>query len=186
MANSAVPDRPVIDVAKSTVSPHLTRLLVRAGMAAGLDRSRLAGLPGSPSWTTRGSRIPTGTILRVWEMLSRLPWGARGGDRVMELWQPGALGVWDYIFPVSGTLEEGFRAAARHFTAIADPSDELCVTRELGGRPAARAAARRTPGPRVRRVRAFGRAVQHRTRHRRRPPVGHLRRSRHRRPAAAG
>ncbi|MER6817120.1 helix-turn-helix domain-containing protein [Spirillospora sp. NPDC000708] len=133
MANSAVPDRPVIDVAKGTVSPHLTRLLVRAGMAAGLDRSRLAGLPGLAVLDDEGIRIPTGTILRIWEMLSRLPWGARGGDRVMELWQPGALGVWDYLFPVSGTLEEGARAAARHFTAIADPPDELRVTRDGGG-----------------------------------------------------
>ncbi|MEU6785130.1 AraC family transcriptional regulator ligand-binding domain-containing protein [Nonomuraea angiospora] len=121
------------DTAKGTVSPHLTRLLVRAGIAAGLDRSRLAGVPGLAVLDEDGIRIPTTTILRVWELISGPAWETGGSDRVMELWRPGGLGVWDYLFAVSGTLGDAFQVASRRLTAIADPADRLAVTRDDDG-----------------------------------------------------
>ncbi|MEV6032987.1 AraC family transcriptional regulator ligand-binding domain-containing protein [Nonomuraea sp. NPDC052116] len=121
------------DTAKGTVSPHLTRLLVRAGIAAGLDRSRLAGVPGLTVLDEDGIRIPTATILRVWELISGSAWQTGGSNRVMELWRPGGLGVWDYLFAVSGTLGDAFQVASRRLTAIADPADRLAVTRDDDG-----------------------------------------------------
>ncbi|MET7330326.1 helix-turn-helix domain-containing protein [Nonomuraea sp. NPDC005650] len=121
------------DGAVGTVSPHLTRLLLRAGIEAGLDGSRLAGVPGLTVLDEDGIRIPTATILRVWELVSGPAWEAGGSDRVMGLWRPGGLGVWDYLFAVSGTLDDAFQVASRRLTAIADPSDRLAVTREDDG-----------------------------------------------------
>ncbi|MEV0405211.1 helix-turn-helix domain-containing protein [Actinoallomurus sp. NPDC050550] len=121
------------DAVKGTVSPHLTRLLIRAGIAAGLDRSQVARVPGLAVLEEDGIRIPTETCLRIWELGSRTAWDAGGSRRVMELWRPGALGVWDYLFSVSSTLGDGLRAASRHLTAIADPADQLPVVRHHGG-----------------------------------------------------
>ncbi|MEV1242660.1 helix-turn-helix domain-containing protein [Nonomuraea sp. NPDC049750] len=118
---------------KGTVSPHLARLLVRAGIATGLDRSRLVGVPGLAVLDEDGIRIPTATILRIWELVSGPVWEAGGSDKVMELWRPGALGVWDYLFSVSSSLGDAFRLAGRRFTAIADPADRLTVTHHEGG-----------------------------------------------------
>lgn len=133
MVNNTMRDGVVVDTAKGTVSPHLTRLLLRAGIAAGLDRSRLAGVPGLAVLDENGIRIPTATCLRVWELISSPAWEAGGSKRVMELWRPGALGVWDYLFSVSGTLDDALRVSSRHFMAIADPADRLLVTRDDGG-----------------------------------------------------
>ncbi|MGN9845671.1 AraC family transcriptional regulator ligand-binding domain-containing protein [Nonomuraea sp. H19] len=117
------------DTVKGTVSPHLTRLLVHAG----LDRSRLVGVPGLAVLDEDGIRIPTATCLRVWELVSGPAWQAGGSKRVMELWRPGALGVWDYLFSVSGTLGDALDVSSRHFTAIADPADRLLVMRDDDG-----------------------------------------------------
>ncbi|NUW35973.1 helix-turn-helix domain-containing protein [Nonomuraea sp. SMC257] len=118
----------------STVSPHLTRLLVRVGLATGLDPARLAGVPGLAVLDDDGIRIPTATILRIWELVSGPEWEAASGtSRVMELWRPGGLGAWDYLFAVSGTLEDAFRVAGGLFAAIADPADRLVVTRDDDG-----------------------------------------------------
>ncbi|MFC9970853.1 hypothetical protein ACFVH6_08115 [Spirillospora sp. NPDC127200] len=38
-------------------------------------------------------RIPTATLLRVWETISGAMAEAGGGARAMELWRPGRLGV---------------------------------------------------------------------------------------------
>jgi len=118
---------------KGTVSPHLTRLLVRAGVAHGLDRSRLAGVPGLTVLEEEGIRIPTGTILRVWDRVAGEAWEAGGSESVMRLWRPGAFGVWDYLFSVSATVGDALRAAGRNFTAIADPSDRLTPDRDADG-----------------------------------------------------
>lgn len=126
-------DGAVADAAKGTIPPHLTRLLVRAGIAAGLDRAPLARLPGLAVLDDDGVRIPTATILRVWELISGLAWEAGGTHRVMQLWQPGALGVCDYLFSVSSTLGDALRAARRNFTALADPVDRLVLTHDEDG-----------------------------------------------------
>ncbi|MBT2225614.1 AraC family transcriptional regulator [Nonomuraea sp. NEAU-A123] len=133
MVNNTMRDGVVADTAKGTVSPHLTRLLLRAGIAAGLDRSSLVGVPGLSVLDENGIRIPTATILRVWELISSPMWGTGSSKRVMELWRPGALGVWDYLFSVSSTLGDALRASSRHFTAIADPADQLLVTHDDDG-----------------------------------------------------
>ncbi|MBP2707780.1 helix-turn-helix domain-containing protein [Microbispora sp. RL4-1S] len=134
MVNNAMQDGGAVsDTVNGTVSPHLTRLLVRAGIATGLDRSCLVGVPGLAVLHEDGIRIPTATILRVWELVAGPVWKAGGSDRIMELWQPGTLGVWDYLFSASSTLDDAFRVAGRRFTAIADPADRLLVTRHDGG-----------------------------------------------------
>ncbi|WP_171074463.1 AraC family transcriptional regulator [Nonomuraea basaltis] len=133
MVNNAVRDGAVGDTAKGTVSPHLTRLLVRASIATGLDRSRLAGMPGLAVLDEEGIRIPTATVLRLWELISSLAWEVDGSQGVMQLWRPGGLGVWDYLFSVSGTLGDALHASSRRFTAIADPADRLLVTRDGDG-----------------------------------------------------
>jgi AraC-like DNA-binding protein len=133
MVSNAMQDGMEVDGAKGTVSPHLTRLLVRAGLAAGLDRSRLAGVPGLAVLNQNGIRIPTATCLRVWELVAGVAWEAGGSERVMELWRPGALGVWDYLFRVSGTLGDALDAAGRHLTAIADPADRFLTIRDDDG-----------------------------------------------------
>lgn len=113
---------------QGTVPPQVTRLLIQAGVAAGLDRSQLATVPGLSVLDQGGIRIPTATLLRVWELLAG-PAAQPGGGTVMEWWRPGALGVWDYLFFTSATLEEAFHTAGIHFSAIADPADELRVVR---------------------------------------------------------
>ncbi len=123
----------MIGAAHDTVSPHLTRLLVRAGATAGVERARLAGIPGLHVLHEDGIRIPTGTILKVWELLSGRLTAAGSIAQVMKLWQPGALGVWEYLLPVSRTLDEAFRTAGTHFNAIADPADRLQVVRSQEG-----------------------------------------------------
>ncbi|GGS57732.1 transcriptional regulator [Planobispora rosea] len=133
MVSSVMWDGTEADTVKGTVSPHLTRLLVRAGLAAGLDRSRLAGVPDLGVLNQNGIRIPTATIMRVWELVSGPAWEAGGSKRVMELWRPGALGVWDYLFCVSGTLGHALDAASRHLTAIADPADRFLTVRDGDG-----------------------------------------------------
>ncbi|MEW9556410.1 helix-turn-helix domain-containing protein [Nonomuraea sp. NPDC050783] len=133
MMNKAMLDGAVADNVKDTVSPHLTRLLIRAGLAAGLDQRRLAGVPGLAVLDEDGIRIPTVTCLRIWEVMSGATWQAGGSKRVMELWQPGALGVWDYLFSFSGDLGDALAACSRHFTAIADPADKLVLTAREDG-----------------------------------------------------
>ncbi|MFI6793749.1 helix-turn-helix domain-containing protein [Nonomuraea sp. NPDC050383] len=128
MTSNVMRDGAVAGNVKNTVSPHLTRLLIRAGLAAGLDQRRLAGIPGLTVLDEPGIRIPTATCLRIWEVISGTTWQAGGSKRVMELWRPGALGVWDYLFSVSGTLGDALAACSRHFTAIADPADRLLLT----------------------------------------------------------
>lgn len=51
----------------------------------------------------------------------------------MELWRPGSLGVWDYLFATADTLGDALRASARHFDAIADPIDKVTVVRDDEG-----------------------------------------------------
>ncbi|MFD0473620.1 AraC family transcriptional regulator ligand-binding domain-containing protein [Nonomuraea thailandensis] len=116
-----------------TVSPHLTRLLLRAGSAMGLDRSRLEGVAGLAVLGEDSVRIPTATILRVWELVSSPAWEAAGTSRVMRLWRPGALGVWDYLFSAAGTVGDALHAASRNFAAIADPADRLVLGRDDDG-----------------------------------------------------
>lgn len=116
--------------APGTIAPNLTRFLVQAGVAAGLERSRLVGLPGVGALNQDGVRIPTAAVLKAWELLPRGLWDAGGINQIMKLWQPGALGVWDYLFPVADTLDAAFRAAARHFQTLVDPADRLAVTRD--------------------------------------------------------
>jgi AraC-like DNA-binding protein len=128
MTNNAMPDGAVADNLKDTVSPHLTRLLVGAGLAAGLDRLRLAGVRGLAVLDEDGIRIPTATLLRTWELVAGTPSAAGVGRQAIDLWRPGALGVWDYLFSVSGTLGDALDACSRHFTAIADPADKLLLT----------------------------------------------------------
>ena len=120
---------PVGGAAQGTVAPNLTRLLVRVSMAGGLDRKQLAGIPGMAVLNEDGIRIPTGTIMKVWELLPGHVWDESGIGEIMRLWRPGALGVWDYLWPASATLGEALYAAGRHFEAIADPADVFEVTR---------------------------------------------------------
>jgi hypothetical protein len=54
---------------KQTVPPYLTRLAITAGVAAGLDRSRLVGIPGLAALAEDGIRIPTTSAIRVWDLI---------------------------------------------------------------------------------------------------------------------
>ncbi|TMR01192.1 AraC family transcriptional regulator [Actinomadura soli] len=58
---------------------------------------------------------------------------AGGGVRAMELWRPGRLGVWDYLFTAADTLHDALHACGRHFATIADPADTLGVIRDGEG-----------------------------------------------------
>jgi AraC-like DNA-binding protein len=119
--------------ARGTVSPHLTRLLLRAGAEMGLGRPRPADVPSFAVLDEDRIRVPTATILRVWELVSGPAWENEGSKRVMGLWRPGALGVWDYLFATAGTLGDALHAAGRNFTAIADPADRLVIARDGDG-----------------------------------------------------
>lgn len=118
---------------QGTIAPNLIRMLVQAGVKGGLERSRLAGVPGIAVLNEDGIRIPTGTAVKVWDLIPGRLRDAGEIDQIMKLWRPGALGVWDYFFPVSNTLDAAFRMAGRHFAALADPADELCTTRGADG-----------------------------------------------------
>ncbi|MBE1533178.1 helix-turn-helix domain-containing protein [Actinomadura algeriensis] len=115
------------------VSPHLTRMLLEAGRRSGVDGSRLTGIPGLTVVGEEHVRIPTTTLLHVWETISGAMAEAGGGARAMELWRPGRLGVWDYLFPAADTLHDALHASGRHFATIADPADTLRVTRDGEG-----------------------------------------------------
>ncbi|MCG5212747.1 helix-turn-helix domain-containing protein [Streptosporangium soli] len=116
-----------------TVSPHLTRMLVRAAVTAGLDRSQLAIVPGMAVLGEDPDRIPTATMLRIWEVISAPLREVGGSGQVMQLWRPGTLGVWDYLFHPAETLAGALRDSARHFSVIADPADEVVVVRDDDG-----------------------------------------------------
>lgn len=118
---------------RGTIAPNLVRLLVRAGVKGGLERSRLARIPGLTVLDENGIRLPTGTAVEVWELIPGRVQDAGEIDQITKLWRPGALGVWDYFFPVADTLDAAFRMAGRHFTALADPADQLCITRREAG-----------------------------------------------------
>lgn len=120
-------------VARGTVTPHLTRLLVRAAMAGGVERTRLAAVPGMAVLDNEGIRIPTSTVMRVWELLPGRLRDDGGIGEVMKPWRPGALGVWDYLFPAAATLGEALRVAGHHMAVIADPADTLEVCRDGHG-----------------------------------------------------
>ncbi|MFI0404932.1 helix-turn-helix domain-containing protein [Actinomadura sp. 3N508] len=115
------------------VSPHLTRMLLEAGRRSGVHRSQLGRVPGLTVVDEEHVRIPTATLLRVWEAISGPMAEAGGGARVMELWRPGRLGVWDYLFTAADTLHDALHACGRHFATIADPADSLGVTRDGDG-----------------------------------------------------
>ncbi|MGI5488605.1 helix-turn-helix domain-containing protein [Microtetraspora malaysiensis] len=119
--------------ARGTISPHLTRLLLRAGTALGVDRSRLCGVPGIAVLDEDRIRIPTATILRVWELVSGPAWDAEGSQAVMRLWRPGTFGVWDYLFAAASTLGDALQAASRNFTAITDLADRLVLAHDEHG-----------------------------------------------------
>ncbi|GAA2593451.1 AraC family transcriptional regulator ligand-binding domain-containing protein [Actinomadura fulvescens] len=118
---------------RHTVSPHLTRLLIDAGTAAGLDRGQVMRLPGFDTLSVDPVRIPTATIMRTWEAVGGALMEVGGVARVMELWRPGTLGVWDYLFTAAGTLTDALRASGLHFAVIADPVDAIAVTRDGAG-----------------------------------------------------
>lgn len=116
-----------------TVPPHLTRLLVEAGGLAGVEPRAFARISGLSALGDDRVRIPTRSMMRVWEELSVGLRGAGGGTRPIELWRPGRLGAWDYLFTAAGTLTEAFADADRHFTAVTDPRDAMAATRDDDG-----------------------------------------------------
>ncbi|WP_327653712.1 AraC family transcriptional regulator ligand-binding domain-containing protein [Streptomyces sp. NBC_00483] len=120
-------------VPAGTVPPHVTRLLLRAGQAAGLDRSRLAKVAGLASLDDEAVRLPSASLVRIWE-----EWAARlrdlgGGSLPWRLWRPGSLGVWDYLFTSADTLTEAFEHADRHAAVVTDPSESFTPVHDAAG-----------------------------------------------------
>ncbi|NUS05200.1 MAG: helix-turn-helix domain-containing protein [Nonomuraea sp.] len=121
---------------KQTVPPYLTRLAITAGVAAGLDRSRLIGIPGLAALAEDGVRIPTTSAIRVWELIAEVAQDAQddgASSRVMASWRPGMLGVWDYLFTTADTLTDAMRAGVGHFAALGDPSSSFIIARDAAG-----------------------------------------------------
>lgn len=118
---------------KGTVPPHVTRLLLRAGVSAGLDVGRLARIPGLAVIEDDQVRLPGAALVRIWEEWSAQLREVGGGARPWELWRPGSLGVWDYLFITAGTLTEAFRDGDRHVGAVTDPSESFEPVRDAAG-----------------------------------------------------
>lgn len=116
-----------------TVPPFIARLLVAAGEAAGVDRGSLARIPGLVALGDDGVRIPTTSIIRVWQELERPLREIGGGVRLSRAWRPGALGAWDYLFATADTLTAAFRVAGRHLASVTEAEDTYEVVRDESG-----------------------------------------------------
>lgn len=112
----------------------MLRLTVDAARAAGVKECELAQVPGLESIGQDGIRLPSVLALRLWEVsgVAIEAWG--GGARISQLWTPGRLHVWDYLFRSAPTLAEGFRSAARLLPAVRDPLERAEVTEDAEGR----------------------------------------------------
>ncbi|GAA4895291.1 helix-turn-helix protein [Stackebrandtia albiflava] len=121
------------DHLRDTVPPHLTRLLVEAGELCGLARRRLVGIDGISLLGDDAVRIPTRSMVRVWEELSVALRDVGNGTRPMELWQPGRLGAWDYLMDSADTLAQAFIETDRYFISVSDPRDSIESRRSPDG-----------------------------------------------------
>ncbi|MCT2589645.1 AraC family transcriptional regulator [Streptomyces sp. N2-109] len=117
-------------VPTGTVPPHVTRLVLRAGQAAGLDRNRLAGVAGLASLQDNAVRLPSASLVRIWEEWSAELRDLGGGSLPWRLWRPGSLGVWDYLFTSAGTLAEAFEHGNSHAATITDPAESFTPVRD--------------------------------------------------------
>ncbi|MEU5867963.1 helix-turn-helix domain-containing protein [Nonomuraea sp. NPDC047529] len=117
-----------------TCPPHITRLILLAGGAAGLDRSRLTRVPGLAVAGEDGIRLPSASLVRIWQEWETALRERGGGTLPWKLWQPGSLGVWDYLFSTADTLVDAFREGDRHAAAITDPAESFTVTVDGAGR----------------------------------------------------
>ncbi|MGQ4729288.1 AraC family transcriptional regulator ligand-binding domain-containing protein [Streptomyces sp. Ju416(a)] len=122
-----------VEVPPGTVPPYVTRLLLRAGQAAGLDRHRLAGVDGLASLQDDAVRLPAASLVRIWEEWSAELRDLGGGPLPWQLWRPGALGVWDYLFTSADTLTEAFEHADHHAAAVTDPTESFAAVRGADG-----------------------------------------------------
>ncbi|NUT38967.1 MAG: helix-turn-helix domain-containing protein [Thermoactinospora sp.] len=116
--------------AYGTVPPYLLRLTVDAARAAGVREESLARVPGLESIAEDGIRLPSVMALRLWEVAGAAIEGWGGGARVAQLWTPGRLNVWDYLFRSAPTLAEGLRVASRLLPAVRDPLEGAQVTED--------------------------------------------------------
>ncbi|PJN32063.1 transcriptional regulator [Streptomyces sp. CB02613] len=122
-----------VEIPPGTVPPYVTRLLLRAGQAAGLDRQRLAGVDGLASLQDDAVRLPAASLVRIWEEWSAELRDLGGGPLPWKLWRPGTLGVWDYLFTSADTLTEAFEHADRHAAAVTDPTESFAAVRGAEG-----------------------------------------------------
>ncbi|REE96666.1 helix-turn-helix domain-containing protein [Thermomonospora umbrina] len=108
------------------VSPHLTRMLLEAGRRSGVHRSQLGRIPGLTVVGEEHVRIPTATLLRVWETISEAMAEAGGGARGVPAMLLGVAG-WGAgrrFVPVRVRLPH--RAPPRH-----DPLTEVYGVRRI-------------------------------------------------------
>ncbi|MFB4294457.1 helix-turn-helix domain-containing protein [Nonomuraea sp. ATR24] len=117
-----------------TCPPHITRLVLLAGEAAGLDRRRLSRVPGLDVVGDDGIRLPSASLVRIWQEWETALRERGGGTLPWKLWRPGLLGVWDYLFAAADTLVDAFGEGDRHAAAITDPAESFAVTVEADGR----------------------------------------------------
>ncbi|WP_067687490.1 AraC family transcriptional regulator ligand-binding domain-containing protein [Nocardia jejuensis] len=93
----------------------LPRFVLRRAEQAGLDPDRLAGLAGVPGWREGGeaTRVSSRCCTRVWELFEQAT-----GDPNLALHSAestvGELGLLEYLFLASGTLEAALAGVVRH------------------------------------------------------------------------
>ncbi|WP_405485715.1 AraC family transcriptional regulator ligand-binding domain-containing protein [Nocardia sp. NBC_00511] len=119
------------EVSVSTVSSHLVSVVAEAAMAAGADRQQITRiLGGDPALLAdSGTRIPTVTIARLWDLLREFA-GPEAGVLAAEHAERGRLYVWDYLIALAPTLAEGLRDAARFNSTMCDPRVALTVVED--------------------------------------------------------
>ncbi|MFE6860696.1 AraC family transcriptional regulator ligand-binding domain-containing protein [Nocardia sp. NPDC057668] len=96
-----------------TVSTQLIRLVRDSALRAGADPGQLAAIAGTDDATLSGelNRIPIGSLIRLWELVSHSGGGTGAGIAVVEAAPLGTLSTWDYLVTTGPTLTESLRAA---------------------------------------------------------------------------
>lgn len=115
---------------RDTVNPEMVRWLIDAGLEAGACPRDLARIPGASVLGQGGIRLPATSVIRAWETIYRTVWDNGGSRLLLDLWRPGTLGVWDYLFTAGATLADALQVSAEHSDAGLNNADTVRIVRD--------------------------------------------------------